>query len=265
MLGLEPLGNKKLIIGMVHLGPMPGTPFYKKGSYEGVFEKALQDAKNLHDGGAHGCLAQTVDGVYPTEDHSDPARVVGVANIVRAIVQETDPDFLVGVQIMRNAITASLAVAKICGGSFVRCGVFVGATITGDGIVNANPHAVQTYRAHIDAMDIALIAEIDSMHFKWMGGQSTASVAVSAQYARADALSLGDPDPEITLGKIREVRKSTPQLPIMLCGYTNRKNAKRLLSEADGAFVGTAFEKGEWGGSIDVNAVRNFMEIVTSI
>jgi membrane complex biogenesis BtpA family protein len=254
--------EEKTILGMVHLGPLPGSPFYMDGSYRAVYEKAVSDACALEEGGAHGCLVQTVDGVYTTADDSDPARIASVANIVSGIVDSTSDGFRVGVQIMRNAARASLAVAKVCGASFVRCGVFVGATLTGDGIVEANPHAVQTYRTYLGAQDVKIIAEIDSMHFHWPGEMPTAAVAVLARYARADALGLGHPDEQRTLAKIREVREATPDLPIILSGYTTHDNAPRVLTEADGAFVGTAFERGAWGGPIDVDAVRRFMDLV---
>ena len=57
--------NHKLIFGLIHLRPMPGTPFYKDGDSEASIEKAIKDAKALENGGASGCLIQTVDKVYP--------------------------------------------------------------------------------------------------------------------------------------------------------------------------------------------------------
>ena len=39
----EQLGRKKVVLGMIHLGAMPGTPFYEEGSYEATFEKALAE------------------------------------------------------------------------------------------------------------------------------------------------------------------------------------------------------------------------------
>ncbi len=261
----DTLGKKKAVLGMVHLGAMPGTPFYEEGSYEATMDKALGDAKALYEGGATGCLIQTVDRVYSTKDESDPARIAGVANIVRAVAQATGPEFQIGVQIMRNALKASLAVAKVSGGSYVRCGALVGATLTAHGMVEANPLDVMMYRKLINAQQIKMIAEIDSMHFKWLGGKPTAEVAMSARYVGADAVSLGDPDVETTLRMIREVRKAVPDLPIILCGYTNFENTAQLLAEADGAFVGTVLEKGKWGGPIDVERVRQYMEIVNGI
>lgn len=46
--------NHKLIFGLIHLRPMPGTPFYKDGDYEASIEKAIKDAKALENGGASG-------------------------------------------------------------------------------------------------------------------------------------------------------------------------------------------------------------------
>jgi len=261
----ESLGKKKAVLGMVHLGAMPGTPFYEEGSYEATFDKALGDATALYQGGAEGCLVQTVDRVYSTKDESDPARVAGVSNIVRAIAKATGPEFQIGVQIMRNANQASLAVAKVCDASYVRCGALVGMTLSAHGMVKANPLEVTAYRAALGAKHIKLIAEVDSMHFKWLGGKPVSEVALAARYAGADAVSLGDPDVEVTIRMIRDVRKAAPNLPIVLCGYTNFDNAARLLAEADAAFVGTVLETGKWGGPIDIQRVREYMKIISTL
>ncbi len=187
-----------------------------------------------------------------------------MATIVREIAAATGEEFQVGVQIMRNAIKASLAVAKVSGGTFLRCGVLVGATITGDGIVQGNPLEVMTYRRAIGANDIKMIAEIDSMHFKWLGGKPVDEVAIAARYAGADAVSLGNPDEQTTMAMIEQVRTRVPGMPIFLAGYTNHENAGRMLAAVDGAFVGTCLERGGWGGTIDVERVRAYMDAVAA-
>jgi membrane complex biogenesis BtpA family protein len=259
----ETLGKKKVVLGMVHMGAMPGTPFYEEGSYEATFETAVASAVALYEGGADGCLVQTVDRVYSVGDESDPCRIAGVANIVRAIDKATGPDFQIGVQLMRNALKASLAIAKVCGGTYLRCGALVGQTLTAHGMVVANPLDVLNYRTLIGARHVKLIAEVDSMHFKWFGGdKSTGEVARSARYVGADAVSLGDPNDEVTLRMIADVRKSVPGMPIILCGHTNFDNVAKLLAAADGAYVGTVLEKGKWGGPIDIDKVRKYCDIV---
>ena len=257
--------QKRTIVGMVHLPPLPGTPFYEEGSYETVFKKALGDATALYRGGASGCLVQTIDRVYSTKDEADPARVAAMANIVQAIAEVTGPNFRIGVQILRNAIQASLAVAQVSGGSFVRCAALVGATMSSDGIVEADPLAVAQYRRRIGAMKVQMIVEISSMHYQSLDGTPVAETARAAVRAGADAVSLGDPDEAITRRMIREVRKAVPQTPIFLAGYTNHENAARRLAEADGAFVGSCLEKGKWGSEVDEERVRAYMKIVSTL
>jgi membrane complex biogenesis BtpA family protein len=265
MRNFDTLGKQKAIIGMVHLRPMPGTPFYEEGSYQAVWDKAIADGVALYKGGASGCLVQTIDQVYSTEDEADPARIAGVANIVHEIARSTGPEFQIGVQILRNAIQASLAVAKVSGGSFLRCGALVGTTMTGDGLMESNPLAVMRYRRQLNAMDIKLIAEIHSMHFKALDGTSPVEIARDAIRVGADAVSLGDPDESLTLEMIGAVRQALPDTPILLAGYTNHDNAARLLPAVDGAFVGTCLEKGSWGSAIDEERVRAYMSIVSSL
>jgi len=127
---------------------------------------AVGSAQALDAGGADGCLVQTVDRVYPTGDEADPARIAAMALIVRAVADATSPGFVVGVQIMRNAVQASLAVAKTAGGGFVRAGALVGATLTAHGPVEADPEAVMAYRAKIDAWDVTVVADVDSGQFR---------------------------------------------------------------------------------------------------
>ena len=110
------LGKRKAVLGMIHLQPLPGTLFYQDGSFNQILETAAESARALYRGGADGCLVQTVDRIYSAKDESDPARTTAMGLIVHAIVQSTGTEFQVGVQLMRNALKASLAVAKVAGG-----------------------------------------------------------------------------------------------------------------------------------------------------
>lgn len=260
------LGRRKAVLGMVHLRPLPGTPFHEGSSFEEILDAAVRSAKALDEGGAEGCLVQTVDRVYSTQDESDPARTAAMALIVRAIADATGQDFQIGVQLMRNAVRASLAVAKVAGGSYVRAGALVGATLSTHGMVQADPLAVMEYRKKIDATDISVIADVDSMHFRWFGGdKTTAEVARAARYVGADAVSLCHADDETALEMIAAVRRAVPGLPIILAGYTHHGNAAKLLSAADGAFVGTCLESGGWGGQIDIEKVKRYVDIVRTL
>src|SRR5262245_16423175 len=126
----DTLGKRKAVLGMIHLQPLPGTPLYKEGSFNHILDLAVQSARALCDGGADGCLVQTVDRLYSVKDESDPARTTAMGLIVQAIAQATVEEFQIGVQLMRNALKASLAVAKVAGGTYIRAGAAVGMTLT---------------------------------------------------------------------------------------------------------------------------------------
>src|ERR1051325_2839537 len=266
MRNFDSLGKRKAVLGLIHLQPLPGTPYYQEGSFSEILERAVNSARALREGGADGCLVQTVDRVYSVEDSCDPARATAIGLIVQAIAQESGDDFQVGVQLMRNALKASLAVAKVAGGSFIRAGAVVGATLSDDGMITAHPIEVSEYREKINAGSVKMIADIHYMQFRWLGEPKPGEfVAKAARKAGADAVSLGDPDEQKTLALITAVRELLPDLPIILAGYTNHDNAKRLLAAADGAFVGTCIEKGGWGGQIDVERVKAYVDIVRGL
>jgi hypothetical protein len=251
---------------MVHLAPLPGTPFYEEGSFRETLNRAVDSARALHEGGADGCLVQTVDRVYGAGEESDPARTTAMGLVVAAVAAATGPEFQVGVQLMRNALRASLAVAKVAGGSYIRAGALVGATLTPSGLVQADPLGVMEYRNKINARNVKIIAEVDSMHFQWLGGaKPVGEVARAAVRAGADAVSLSHPDDETTLEMIAAVREAVPDVPVVLAGRTNHDNAARLLAAADGAFVGTCLETGGWGGRIDVEKVKAYVDIVRGL
>ncbi len=261
----ENLGTKKVVLGMVHLGALPGTPFFAEGTYEAVRDRAVSDARALEAGGATGCVVQNAgDRVFAIDD-ADPTIVVAMTDIVRAIREATDPAFQIGVQILRNDLQGALAIAHVCGGSFLRCGALVGATITASGIMQGNPYDFQAYRSRIGAHGVKLVAEIHSMHFEWLGGRPVGEIARAARSAGADVVSLCDPDEETALRLIQEVKTAAPGLPVVIGGYTDHGNVARLLAEADGAIVGSAFEKGGRGGVVQVDAVREYVDIVARL
>jgi uncharacterized protein len=260
------LGKRKAVLGMVHLPPLPGTPFYQEGSFGQILDVALQSAQALAEGGADGCLVQTVDRVYAPGEDSDPARTAAIALVVGSIAQATGEGFQVGVQLMQNALKASLAVAKVAGGSYIRASALVGATLTPHGMVEAHPLEVMEYRVKVHAEGIKIIAEVESMHFKWFGAAKlVAEVTRAAVLAGADAVALCHPDEARALEMIASVRHAAPEVPVILAGYTNHENAARLLAAADGAFVGTCLERGGWGGQIDIGRVRAYVDIVRGL
>ena len=259
--------NQKLIFGLIHLKPMPGTPFYQDGDYEASIEKAIRDAKALENGGASGCLIQTVDKVYPVGDDSDYVRATCLAVIANEVKKNVGPDFKIGVQLMWNCITPSIAVAKSVKADYTRCTALVGQTTSPfGGVINADPLKVLEYRKKIEAEDVELLAEIAGYHFH--GGydkEALLSRVASAVMVRANAVEIMSKNEEENNRMELDIREAYPDLPIILGGGTDVKSAASRLSNADGALVGRCFEGNNWGGGIDEAIVASYMKEVRSI
>ncbi len=258
-------GSEKAVYGMIHLLPLPGTPFYEPGNTDKSLEKAIKDVKALASGGANGCVVQTIDQIYPVGPEVDPARLAAFANIVRAVKDSSPPDFHVGVQILWNALEASMAVAKVCGGTFVRCTALVGSTMTPAGVTQSDPVRLNDYRKKIAALDISLLAEIESMHFSWLNGKPLADIAADAIKAGANAVEIAHPEEDKCLSMIAEIKEQFPELPVIVGGHTNHENAGRIMAQADGALVGSCFEPEGWGTFVDASKVAEYVGIVRNL
>lgn len=266
MRAFDNLGKKKVVLGMIHLKPLPGTPHHEEHMLEEALEKAVKDAIALDKGGADGCLIQTVDRVYPSGDESDYARLAAMAKIVNEVSKVTRHEFQIGVHFMLNGLKPSIAVAKVCGGSYIRCTALVGTTRTAMGTIQANPYDFMSYRARIGAQNIKLIAEVDGMHYRSIDNRPASEIAMMAKYTGAHAVEVAHKDEDKNNDVVLEIKKNVPDLPVILGGHTNHENAARRLKNADGAFVGTCLEvEGTWGGPIDIDRVKEYVGIVNSI
>ena len=266
MRAFDTLGKKRVVLGMIHLKPLPGTPHHEDGMLEESLVKAVKDATALEQGGADGCLIQTVDRVYPAGDEADYARVAAMAKIVHEVTKATNPEFQIGVHFMINGLKPSIAVAKVCGGSYIRCTALVGATQTAMGTVVADPYDFMSYRARIAAQNIKLIAEVDGMHYQALGDRPATETAMMAKYIGAHAVEVAHQDEEINNRVVREIKNAIPSLPVILGGYTDHENVSRRMTEADGAFVGTCLqESGKRGGPIDIERVKEYVGIVAAL
>ncbi len=261
----ESLG-KKMVFGLIHLKPFPGTPYYKEGDLDISIDKALENAKALIQGGADGCLIQSVDKVYPSTDDTDYVRVSSLTVIAQEVRRMAGPDFKIGVQLMWNCITPSLAVAKACKADFTRCTALIGTTQSIYGTVEANPLKVMNYRNSINAQSVDMIAEISGYHF--LGEYDKAnlqSLARGAMTVGANAVEIYHKDEEINNRMVQDIKEISNDIPVVLGGGTDVENVQRRMKYADAVLVGRCFENGNWGGNIDAEIVKEYVSRLHSI
>jgi uncharacterized protein len=258
--------SPRILYGVIHVPPLPGTPFHEPGSFPRIHSHVLSQARVMAEGGLDGALIQTVDRVYSVRDETDPARVVAMTLLAQGVLAAAPPEFAVGVQIMRHAVSASLAVAKVVGAAFVRADGLVGATMSTHGWVEPDSLQIMSYRRAIDAFDIDLIVDVDSMHYRWAGSaETTGGVAARAVSAGADAVCIAHPDVDEVLEKIADVRRRMPSARIVLGGFVDHENAPRLLTAADAAFVSGCLMDPHNRDRLDEDRVRRLVSVVRGL
>ena len=262
----EVFGLEKPIIGMCHLLPLPGDPFYKEGSLSEVIEWAKRDLLSLQNGG--------VDGVIFSNEFSLPyltkVPIVTVATMAR-IIGELIPHIKVpfGVDVLWDPIaTIDLAVAT--GAKFVR-EVFSGVYASDFGLWNLNYGEIARHRKYVGAQEVKMLFNVVPESAKYLAEREILQIVKTTLFNhRPDALCVsgltaGSP---VDLNTLLSVKDMASQVGVAVFANTGVTvhNVDKMLEVADGAIVGTAFKyEGKFENHVDEKRVREFMEKVHSL
>jgi len=253
--------NSKPIIGMVHLLPLPGSPYYN-GSMQPILERARSDALILHEANYDGMIIENyfdkpyITGLGPLE------RTVAftiVLNEIRKIVS-----IPVGVNIQFNDYEAEIITAGLCEANFVRIEAFVDSLTTPGGITPACAAEVQRLKARFGFKELVLFADVHVKEATLIGNTTFLQSLYNAEEAGADAIivtgSTTGQAPPLTL--LEETRKHT-SLDIFVGSGLNKFNAYEMLSIADGAIVGSSIKvDGKTSNPIDPVSARELITVV---
>lgn len=118
------------IVGMVHLGPLPGSA-RDAGRLDEVIARAEADAAALQAGGVDAVMVENYSDAPFHRAGVPPHTVAAITAAVSAVRRTVN--LPVGVNVLRNDVCAAIAIAHVCGCRFVRCNVYVGAAVTDPG------------------------------------------------------------------------------------------------------------------------------------
>jgi membrane complex biogenesis BtpA family protein len=251
----ELFGPGKIIIGMIHLPPLPGYP--ESRGIQNAIRHATGDLLTLERGGVNGVL---IENEYdrPHRVHAAPETIAAMTRITRAVVQESETA-RVGCEILLNDPRASLAVARMSAASFIRTDYFVDRMTRPEyGEFEIDPDGLLEYRAAIGADDVLILADIQVKYATMVEPRPLAASARAALENGADAV--------IVTGNVsgdapgaRDLEEASQGLPVLVGSGLTPANANALLSCCDGAIVGTALMK---NAAVDPDAVRALMALV---
>ncbi len=256
----------KSIIGMVHVGALPGTPKHRH-SISDIIAKSLADARILQQA--------EVDAILIENMHDRPYlnRVVGpeivssmtaVALAIRAQI-----DIPLGIQILAGANKEALAVALAAGIDFIRTEGFVFGHLADEGMMNSDAGELLRCRKNIGAEHIRIFTDIKKKHSAHAisNDVSIAETARAAEFFLSDGVivtgaSTGE---KPSLEELIAVRNSV-QIPVLIGSGIDAENIGEYWDLADGFIVGSSLKfDGRWENDVDPDRVSKLMKTTAAL
>lgn len=257
--------NNKPVVGVIHVGALPGTPASRL-CVEELAELAAREAAVYRDGGVDGLMVENMHDVPYLRSRVGPEIVAAMAVIARAVKSESR--LPVGVQILAGANKEAMSVAHAAGLDYVRVEGFVFAHVADEGLIQSSAAELLRFRKQIGAERVRVWADVKKKH---SSHAITADVSLgetaAAEFMRADAVVVtggvtGEPP---RAGDVREA-KSRCRLPVLLGSGVAPSNVAEFYEDADGFIVGSYFkEGGVWSNAVDPSRVARLTDAVVKL
>jgi membrane complex biogenesis BtpA family protein len=236
-------GHNKILIGVVHLRPLPGAPRWA-GDFESLIQFAVRDARAYERGGAHALFIENFGDVPFTKGSVAPETIAAMATAGRAIRQAVK--LPIGFNVLRNDARAALALCAVCGGAFVRINVHTGAMLTDQGLIEGNAYETLRYRQRV-CPRAQLFADVHVKHAVPLGNwtiEEAARDTVHRGLAAALIVSGAGTGLAAEIADVERVRRTAPGAKILLGSGVTVANVREFLPTADGFIVGSSLKRG---------------------
>lgn len=250
----------KIIIGMLHVPPLPGSPRHAL-SMPRIIEHVLRDAEALTTGGVHAIMLENF-GDIPFHPSRVPAETIA-ALTATAVEVRTRFDLPLGINCLRNDGQSALAIAVAAGAQFIRVNVLCNARVTDQGLLQGIAHDLLRDRARLKTDDIKIMADVNVKH-----SAPLAPIPLEAEVE--DTLGRGLADALIVSGQgtgkptdaghVRRVKAAAGDAPVFIGSGVTAETIASYLPHADGFIVGTAFKRdGKPENPVELERVRNLV------
>jgi len=247
--------HRKLLIGVVHLAPLPGSPRWH-GRMADVVKRAVADAHAYERGGAHAIFIENFGDVPFTKTSVGPETIAAITAAGVAVHEATK--LPIGFNVLRNDARAALAICAACNGSFIRVNVHTGAMLTDQGIIEGEAYETLRFRRHI-CPEAQIFADVHVKHAVPLGNCTIEDCARDTMgRGLADALIVSGAGTGMAadLGDLKRVRSACRGARIFLGSGVTVANVRDYLRIADGFIVASSLKTdGKLGNPVDPKRV----------
>ena len=253
----------KPIIGVIHVGALPGTPGHKDSTSR-LVESAAREAKRYREGGIDALIIENMHDVPYLRGEVGAEIVAAMTAIGLAVKAESQ--LVVGIQILAGANIEAMAVAHAAALDFIRAEGYVFAHVADEGLIQSSAANLLRYRKKIGAEGVQVWADVKKKHSAHAitSDITLAATAEAVEFMRGDAVIVtGNVTGEAPKREDVQEVKAHCRLPVVLGSGVDAENIKTYYPLADGFIIGSAFKQdGYWANTVDRQRVRRLMNVV---
>jgi len=248
------------LIGMLHVGALPGTPRAESDPRQ-LLDRIVDEARLYREAGFHGLLLENMHDRPYVQGPVGPEIVATMAVVAHEIRQAAP--LPLGIQVLAAANREAVAVAQAAGAAFVRVEGFVFAHVADEGWIEAGAGDLLRYRRAIGAEEIRIFADVKKKHSAHAvtADVDLAETARAAEFFLADGVvvsgtATGRPTAP---ADVRAVSAATG-LPTLVGSGVTAGNVGDYAS-ADALIVGSSVKQGGvWSEPLDPERLAALVE-----
>ncbi len=252
-------GTAKPVIGMVHLGALPGTPLYDSDAgLDGLVSAARADLIALQSAEFDAVMFGN-ENDRPYEFDVDPASTATMAYVIGRLAEEIRVPF--GVNVLWDP-TSTIALAAATGAAFVR-EIFTGTYASDMGPWSPDAGKALRYRRRLNAEKTLLLYNV-SAEFAWSLDQrplpDRARSAVFSSVPDAVLVSGQITGEAAKMEDLEAVKSALPNTPVLANTGVKHETVAEVLRISDGCVVGSALKiDGDTWNPVDPGRAKDFM------
>lgn len=249
--------NRPVLLGVVHLRPLPASPGYDHAGMEGIIEAAKADAQILLEAGFDGYVIENFGDLPFFPGTVPPATVAAMTRIACELPTR---EAIVIVNVLRNDPLAALSIAAAAGLSGIRVNIHTSAMLSDQGIIEGRAAETLRLRRELGG-ELAILADVDVKHAVQLGTPRNLDELAKETACRglADGLIVTGPatGSAVDPAELSLVKEAVADHPVFIGSGADETNIAGLLETADGAIVGTSLKRdGDVGNEIDIDRAR---------
>lgn len=252
----------KPVIGMVHIGALPGSPLFDPGV--DLIAAARADLLALQAAGFDAVLFGN-ENDRPYEFQVDTASTATMAALIGRLAPEITVPF--GVNVLWDPMS-SIALGAATGAAFVR-EIFTGTYASDMGPWTPDAGKAMRYRDRLGRSDMAMLYNISAEFAHSLDQRSLPDRARSAVFSSIpDAVLVSG---QITgeaaaLSDLEAVKAVLPDMAVMANTGVKHDTVADVLSIADGCIVGSSLKlDGHTWNAVDPDRAQDFMARVRKV